>query len=137
MSVLCSHFHTTVFVRVCFYSHVYACSCRCTSVCKSVHISTCRCLYMYVLHVGTSLCVFMHTCLLCVIVHMCLCTCLCSAHTCIHTCVLDRTCLCVCAHAYMGFFMFFPLVHMFPQVAEFQPLATLASEPFLLGMTRV
>lgn len=68
MSLLCSHFYTSVFVRVCFYSHVYACSCRCTSVCKSVHIYTCRCLYMYILHVGTGLCVFMHTCLLCVIV---------------------------------------------------------------------
>lgn len=61
MSVLNSHFYTSVFVRVCFYSHADACSCRCTSVCKSVHIYTCRCLYMYVLHVVTGSCAFMHT----------------------------------------------------------------------------
>lgn len=70
-------------------------------------------------------------------VHMCLCICLCSAHTCIHTCVLDRICLCVCACTCMGFFMFSPLAHLFPQVAEFQALAALASEPSLLGVTWV
>lgn len=37
----------------------------------------------------------------------------------------------------MGFFMFSPLAHLFPQVAEFQALAALASEPSLLGVTWV
>lgn len=87
-------------------------------------------------HVWT--CVSVHACSACAYVHTCM------EHVYVSLCVLS-TCACICpcmftcVHAYacvcMGSFIFPPLAHMFPEVAEFQALAALAREPYPLSVS--